>query len=301
LSIKASQPAPHDKRSHLKAVGLLFAAAILWSFGGVLIKGILWNPMAIAGTRSLLTLPLLVGFVCWRGYAWRWSWSYLLGGMAYSAAVILFVVSNKLTTAANAIMLQYTAPIYVALLSAWILKERATRRDWITIIMAVAGIALFFFDRMSAGALLGNILALLAGLAFAVLTLTLRSQKDASPIGSIIVGNLLTGLICLPFMFQSAPPASSWILLVLLGVFQLGLSYLCFAVAMKRATAIEGITIPIIEPVLNPVWAFLILGERPGFWAIPGGMLVVAAVLFRSISSVRGNTAKNESLQGGCS
>jgi drug/metabolite transporter (DMT)-like permease len=299
LSIKESPPVPHDKRSHLTAVGLLFAAAILWSFGGVLVKGISWNPMAIAGTRSLLALPLLIGFACWRGYAWRWSWSYLLGGMAYSAAVTLFVISNKLTTAANAIMLQYTAPVYVALLSAWILKERATRRDWLTILMAFAGIALFFFDRMSAGALLGNILALLAGLAFAVLTLAMRSQKDASPVGSIIVGNLLTGLICLPFMFQSAPPASNWILLVVLGVFQLGLSYLCFASAMKRATAIEGITIPIIEPVLNPLWAFLILGERPGFWAIPGGILVVAAVLFRAISSVRGNAAKDKTSQGG--
>jgi drug/metabolite transporter (DMT)-like permease len=264
-----------------KAIVFLTLSAILWSFGGLFIKLVSWNPMAIAGLRSFIAVLVLLAYV--RHPRFTWSFPQMGGAIAYAVTVTLFVLATRLTTAANAILLQYTAPIYVALLGAWFLGERAEWFDWIIILILIGGIALFFLDHLTVGNLLGNGFAILSGISFACLVLFLRKQKNESPIGSIILGNLLTGLVGLPFMFDSMPGALSWAGLLFLGVVQLGLSYVLYSEAIKHSTALEAILIPGIEPILNPIWVFLILGEVPGKWALVGGAIVFVSVTTRSV------------------
>jgi drug/metabolite transporter (DMT)-like permease len=176
-----------------------------------------------------------------------WSTTQIGGALAYAGTVILFVTANKLTTAANAILLQYTAPVYTALLGAWILKEKTTKLDWLTIAIVLGGMSLFFLDKLSVGNISGNFCAMISGVAFAFTAVLLRKQKDGSPLESIILGNILTAVIGLPFMLQSMPSPSSWLGLIILGIFQLGISYILYALAIKHVTALEAILIPIIN------------------------------------------------------
>jgi drug/metabolite transporter (DMT)-like permease len=268
-----------DKRT--QAVFLLMATAVLWSLGGLLIKWVSLSPSAVAGYRSAIALPVLL--IYFKRRALNFSTAQLIGGVSYAATVILFVHATKLTTAGNAIMLQYTAPVYVALFSGWLLNEKIRWFDWAAIAVVLCGMSMFFMDQLSSGEMTGNILAILSGVSFASLILSMRKQKDASPAGSAILGNLLTALICLPWMVQSLPGEADWIVLMLLGVFQLGLSYICYAVAIKKVTAMEGILIPMLEPILNPLWAFIFLGERLGLWALIGGFVVILSILFRNV------------------
>lgn len=281
-----------DKRS--QAIFLLSATAILWSLGGVLIKWVSLPPLAVAGFRSAIALPVLL--IAFRTQTVNFSVAQLIGGVSYAATVTLFVYATKLTTAGNAILLQYTAPVYVALFSGWLLNEKIRWFDWVAIAAVLCGMSLFFLDELSAGGLTGNILAVISGFTFASLVLFMRKQKEASPIGSIIIGNLLTALICLPWMVKSLPNGTDWIGLLLLGVFQLGLSYVCYAVAIKKVTAMEAILIPVFEPILNPVWACFFVGERIGPWALWGGVLVILSILFRGfMSSARNGSVKPSS------
>ncbi|MDQ6625792.1 MAG: DMT family transporter, partial [Verrucomicrobiota bacterium] len=198
------------------------------------------------------------------------------------------VFATRMTTAANAIFLQYTAPIYVALIGRWYLGERALRIDWLVIAVALGGIALFFVDRLTVSGFRGNIVALGSGLAFASVALFLRKEKGGSPVTSIILGNVLVAVVGLPFMLQSPlGPGGGWRLL-LLGAVQLGLPYVLYSIAIKQVTALEATLIPLLEPVLNPLWVMLTIGERPGPWAIVGAMLVLGAVLLRGALMIRG-------------
>lgn len=276
---------------HRKSVLLLVATAILWSLGGVLIKWVNLNALAIAGMRSLIAFIFIM--IAFRPKL-RFSAIKLTGGFVYAAVVILFVSANKLTTAANAILLQYTAPVYVALLGYWFLKEKITKTDWISISLVLLGMVLFFLDKLTPGDMLGNFIAILSGVAFAWLVLLLRKQKDESPLDSVIWGNLITALVCSPFIFGSSIDTKSWIGLLLLGIVQLGLSYVLYAYAVRHVTAIEAILIPVIEPILNPIWVLIFLGETPGFWAIIGGIIVIASLTYRSTMQIwkrRGITA----------
>lgn len=274
-----------------RAILLLIAAAVLWSSAGVLIKGVSLPALSVAGFRSAIALPVLLLFFGRR--AVNFSAAQILGGVCYAATVTLFVSATKLTTSGNAILLQYTAPLYVALLSGWILHERTRWFDWAAIAAVLCGMSLFFLDRLSAGGLMGNILAVCSGFAFACLIIALRKQKDASPAGSAILGNLLTVLICLPWMVQSPPGGMDWIGLLLLGVFQIGLSYVCYSTAIRNVTAMEAILIPVLEPILNPLWALLWMGERIGPWALLGGFVVILSVLFRSFMDYLRTSRKN--------
>ncbi len=268
-----------------QAVLLLVAAGVLWSLAGVLIKWVSLPALAVAGFRSAIALPVLLVF--FGRQAVNFSASQLIGGVCYAATVTLFVLATKLTTSGNAILLQYTAPLYVALLSGWLLDERTRWFDWAAIAAVLCGMSLFFIDRLSTDGLTGNILAVASGFAFASLIIAMRRQKGGSPAGSAILGNLLTVLICLPWMVQTQPGGEDWIGLALLGVFQLGLSYACYVVAIKNVTAMEGILIPFLEPILNPLWTLLFMGERIGPWALLGGVVVIFSIIFRAVMDYR--------------
>lgn len=201
--------------------------------------------------------------------------------MVYTTTVILFVVATKLTTAANAILLQYTAPVYAALFGAWFLGERVAWLDWVIIAAVLGGMALFFLDCLTPGGLWGNICAIASGVSYAGLVTFLRKQKSGSPLESILIGNLLTALVGLPFMLQGPPGSASWVGLIFLGVFQLGLSYVLYSAAIKYITALEAILVAVVEPILNPLWVFLVIGEAPGRWALLGGTVVLIAMTVR--------------------
>ena len=279
--LRPATAAPEPATVHRRAVLMLLAAAILWSSGGLLIKWIEWNPVAIAGMRSLIGAAM-IGAVFRRELRFDWSFELIGGAVAYAGTVVLFVVANKMTTAANTVLLQYTAPVYVILFSPWFLGERASRRDWLILLVMMSGMVLFFLDKLTLSGYWGNIIALVDGFCFAWMTLFMRRQKDGSALSSLLLGNLLAGAIGLPFMFQSMPDLSGWIGLSLLGMLQLGVPYILFALALRHVRAVEGILIPMIEPVLNPVWVFLLLGETPGMWAVVGGAIILGAVVFRA-------------------
>jgi drug/metabolite transporter (DMT)-like permease len=197
--------------------------------------------------------------------------------------VTLFVLAMKWTTAANAILLQYTAPVYVAVVGPWLLGERASPRDWLAIGITFVGMSLFFMDNLTVTGFRGNIVALVSGVFFAGLILSMRYQKAGSPLETGLLGNMFVATLAVPTLALSPPPAESWIPLILLGVFQLGLAHLLYATALRSVEAIEAAIIPMIEPILSPLWVFLALGERPGPWALIGGGLVLGTVFVRGL------------------
>jgi len=264
-----------------KALLLLVATATLWSLGGLLIKSVNANPLAIAGTRSAIATVVLL--LVLRKPKFTWSFAQIGAALAYAATTILFVTATKTTTAANAIFLQSTAPIYVTLLSAWLLKERIKLLDWITVFIVMGGMVLFFLDNLSTTGILGNVVAATSGISFAFFTIFMRMQKEGSPLESILLGNLLTATIGLPFLSRSVPNASGWACLMILGVVQLGIPYILYSKAIKHVTALEAILISVIEPLLNPIWVFLMLGEVPGPLALIGGPIVLVAITVRCV------------------
>lgn len=264
---------------------LLLLTALFWSLGGVLIKSIDWNPVAIAGSRSLIAVCLIA--VLRPSVLSRLSWTSFFGGVAYTLTVVLFVVSTKLTTAANAIFLQYTAPIYIALLSPWLLREQVRRSDWILIGIAFGGIALFFCDRLSLEGTWGVIAALASGFSYAWLTVLMRREKSASPEATVFIGNLMTVLVAAPAMWPPVNLGHNWPWLIALGVVQLTIPYLLYARAIRRVRALDASLISMIEPILNPIWVMLAVGEHPTQWSIAGGGIVLGTSLLRSIMASR--------------
>lgn len=268
------------KTPRAKAILFLVIASVLWSTGGMLIKLVDWNPVAIAGTRSGIAALVMLAFI--KKPKFTKSKTQIAGAAFYMMMVIIFVTANKLTTAANAILLQYTAPIWVAVLGTWVLKEKTLRVDWLAIFAVMSGMVLFFIGDLGGGALVGNLLSIVSGLFLALTVIFLRLQKDGSQIEMTLLGNIMTFLVSIPFILQSAPDLKSILGILLLGVFQLGISYILFSLAVQHVSALEAILIPVIEPILNPVWVFLATGERPGALALLGGLIVVLAVTLRS-------------------
>lgn len=267
--------------SAAKARYQMMAAALLWSLGGVLIKLVDWNPLAIAGMRSLIAAVVIFLFL--KKPVFTWSKTQLGAAGAYACVMIFFVTSTRLTTAANAALLQFTSPIYIGLFSFFVLKEKVTRVDWIAILLVMLGMGLFFLDDLSFSHFWGNMIGVFTGISFAVMVLLLRKQKDASPMESVLLGNVIAGVITLPFMFQSMPSPQSWVGLILLGTIQLGLAYLFYATAVKHLSAMESALIPVIEPLFNPLWVVLIVGETPGMWTMIGGIFVLVGVTGRYV------------------
>lgn len=265
------------KNNRQKAIVYLVLAALLWSTGGLFIKLIPLHPLAIAGARSLIaSIVLVVSFRPKKLTLPKDSW---IAALFYALMVIFFVSATKLTTATNAIILQYTAPVFVALLGWFIVKEKASREDWISIIAVFCGLTLFFSEGLSLGNFLGNIFGILSGLSFAFFALFMRKQKDGSPYISVIAGNILTFLFGMPFYFDQLPNIYGFLSLLFLGVFQLGLSYVLYSIAIKHISALETTLITMIEPLLNPVWVFLLVGEVPSLLSLIGGIIILSSIV----------------------
>jgi drug/metabolite transporter (DMT)-like permease len=276
-------------RDHERALALLALCGVLWSTAGVLIKLVDWNVAAIWSARSAICALAL--WALRRPSLVRISAAEWRAACALAATTGLFILANKLTTAANAILIQYSAPIWVALLGSWLLGERASRLDWLTIGAVLGGITLFFFEQLTFDHVAGNLVALAAGVAFACNAMAFRKVAitpgqagPSDPLRPMFLGNLIGAGLGAPFMLMAAPPGvTGWSALVALGVLQQAAAYLAYAWAIRHAKALESMLIPVIEPILSPVWVAIAFGERPGPWALAGGAIVVGAVTARAL------------------
>ena len=201
----------------------------------------------------------------------------------YAAILILFVIATKMTSAANAIFLQYTAPIYVLFLEPLINKTKYQLINIVTIIFCFSGMILFFIGELSPGHMDGNLIALLSGIAFAAFLIGMRKNRPEFQFSSIFYGNVLITLICFPSLFSiEYITIPDFGMIAFLGIFQIGIAYAIFSYGLKRVYAIEASLISMIEPVLNPVWVFIGYGEVPAFLAIVGGIIIVSAISVRA-------------------
>jgi drug/metabolite transporter (DMT)-like permease len=262
----------------------ILAAAALWSTAGAAIKLTGLNAWQISGGRSLVAAAAVAAMV--PASRVRPRPRVLAVALSNSLTVILFVLATKLTTAANAIFLQETAPLWVLLLAPLLLAERPSRGELLSIPVYVLGLALFFVDDLTAGQTAGKLCALASGFAFALTIVGLRHLREEGP-GALLWGSVIAAAVTLP-LWSSGPAAtpSDLGLLVFLGVFQLALAYVCFARGLSGVTAVEASLLMLLEPILNPLWTWLLVGERPGPWAITGGAIVLAATAWRTVVPV---------------
>jgi drug/metabolite transporter (DMT)-like permease len=292
-------PTPRQS-SRTVAIAMMLGAALLWSAGGVIIKTASVSPMALAGWRSLFALPVLGLAACLRAQeepqsatqALRSSWM----GMAvasYVLMVVTFVVATRRTTAANAVFIQYTSIAHVAILSWPVLRERIGWREGVACAGVLAGLVMFFGDRLAIAsdrAQSGNVLAFVSSLGAAAVVLAIRrglrtpsggtSTSAMFPAITFAAGNVLTLVVCGPWMLASVPrDAQTWALLAAMGTLQVGVSYLLYTVAVSRLTALESSIASTLDPILNPVWVLLATGERPSRLALIGGVFVIGSVV----------------------
>ena len=281
-------PAGRDGSARLAVL----AAAVLFSTGGAAIKASSLSGWQVAFLRSCVAAVALALF-CPRSLR-AGGWRAAAGGAAYSVVILLFVLANKLTTAANAIFLQSASPFYLLLLAPWLLKERVRGRDVALILVMAAGMGLCLAGSPPAAATapnpaLGNALGAAAAVAWAVTLIGLRSlaggqDSGDKALGMVVWGNIIAGLVAAPFAFPvGAMPARDWLVIGYLGVFQIALAYVCLTAGMRRVPALEASLLLLVEPVLNPVWAWLAHGEDPGAWSIAGGALILAAAAVQTL------------------
>jgi drug/metabolite transporter, DME family len=268
-----------------KGILYIVLAALLWSTGGIGIKGVIDPALKVTFYRSLFAAVTL--FILFRRDVWgfgRWkSGSFLFAIFSYGACLTSFVIATKWTTAANAIFLQYAGVIWVLLFAPLVLGERMKRRDAIAIAIAFAGMLLFFVGKFEARGMAGNALALGSSVFFAALILSLRKGHDDSR-AAITWGNVFIALALLPVVGGDlALTPASGVALLFLGVFQIGLAYAAFVKGLRYVTATQASLTGMIEPVANPVWVFLFLGERPAPWAVLGGAIVLGAIAWHTL------------------
>ncbi len=281
-----------------RGVALVATAALLWSSSGLFIKILPLGALQIACLRSAVAALVLVGAVAWRGRlsalrldALGWACA-----AAYAGVLVFFVAATKLTTAANAIFLQYAAPIYLVFLEPRVFNRRIHPRDLVAVGLTLAGMSLFFVGRLQAGGLAGNLLGVASGVCLALFTLALKlmgtRNPDRDPVGAIALGNLLVALLCAPLALPGLRPTlGQGAILLYLGAFQIGLAYLLFNAGMRRLSATVAVVTGTLEAIFNPIWVFLGIGERPSGWAIAGGLIVLGVIGWYALAGGRQEAA----------
>ncbi len=263
-----------------RAILEMLLCAALWSIAGIFIKLIPWNSIVIAGLRSLIAGLVMFVYMRARGIGFTADRRSLAGGAALCLTLTCFVAANKLTTAANSIVLQFTAPMFIVVFSALFLKKRFSRADVLAVVLTMAGISLFFFDQLTPGHLAGNCVAIFAGMAFACYYMSLEGASESQRMSAILIAHGLTFLVGLPFTFVYPPELSAAPVtcILVLGVLQLGIPYVLLGRASGACPPLACSLLGAVEPLLNPVWVFIFDGEAPGLWALIGGVVVVATI-----------------------
>jgi drug/metabolite transporter (DMT)-like permease len=272
------------RTGQLQALG----AALLFSTGGAAIKVAAFSGMQVSCLRAGIAAVTLL--VWWRREL-TWSWAAVGIGVAYAATLTLFVNATKLTTAANAIFLQDTAPLYIVALGPLLIRERVRNRDLFYLAVVGSGLALCFVGRpnptvTAPDPATGNLLAVLCSITWALTLVGLRwAQRAGREIGptAVVTGNVMAFLVGLPFLSPlPVAPLGEWATLAYLGVFQIGVAYVLLTSAMTQLPALEASLLLLLEPVLNPVWAWLVRGENPGVWVWTGGAVIILATAVKA-------------------
>ncbi len=288
-----------NRSAKSSALFFVLAAALLWSTGGLFIKWTTLSGLELSFGRSLFAAITVALFTRHEGFGLNRLTA--VTSVLYAALLLLFVLATKQTTAANAIFLQYTAPVYLLILEPLVYKEKFRSRDLITVLVCLAGMTLFFVGKLRPQDVTGNLLALASGLCFALYVLLLRHAKarTVNRASSVIYGSLLLVIFAAPAGLAAIPRLTRHDVLVVLylGVVQIGLAYTLFTVAMARGVrSLDAGIIGYIEPVLNPIWVFLVLGEKPSGWALLGGVIIIVAVVSHMLLDARETRARKIAL-----
>jgi len=272
--------------------GAILLAAVLMSTTGLSIKLLDWHPLVITCARSFFAaLSLVVIRLIFPPpkEAKNEPFPLWTAAILFSLTMITFIIANKLTTSANAILLQYGAPVWAALLGWRLVREKPYWEHWGALVLVIVGLVLFFRDSLGSGAFAGNILAIISGVLFGANSVFLRMMKKGNPSDSFLLGHAITAVVAMPFFFLYPPTLSffSSANIFYMGAIQMGLVSLLFSYGIKRVRAIQTMLIASAEPILNPVWVFLVTGERPSPGALAGGIIIIFAVVSSSLIGSR--------------
>ena len=269
------------------SVLLVFLASVCFSTGGLFIKLIPWNALALNGARNLIGAAVIGIYLLIRKHRIVLSRQVFIGAASMIGVTTLFAISNKLTTAANAIVLQFTAPVFVILLMAVIYHNRPKRRDILTCAAVLAGVVLFFIDGIRAGNWLGNLTAVLSGICYAGVFM-MNTGKQADALSSSFLGQLAAGVILTPLCAAETDFSRATMAAVLaLGVIQVGGAYILFSEGIKKTPAVTASLITGMEPIMNPLWVALFYGERISPMAAVGAVIVVGAIVIYNVMNAR--------------
>jgi len=273
-------------------------ASILWSFGGLFLKFIPWNAMSIIGLRAFLAA--IVFAIYRKGIKVKLTRGNILAAIFLAATTVLFVFANQMTTAAAAVLLQFTSPIFILIIEFVLYRKKPKPSDALAVLFTVLGILLFFADQLDSGHLLGNIIALISGVTFAFVFVC-NNRPDTDPEQSVMLGFLINTVIWTPFVFFdnsiTADPIA-WGSVILMGIIQVGLAYVFFSVSIKRTSALLASLMVAIEPVLNPVWVALATPEKPGRYALLGGIVIILTIVGYNVWIARRDAPKAKADSG---
>ncbi len=263
-----------------KGMLAMLVCAMLWSIAGIFIKLLPWNAFVIAGMRSAVAALVVAGYMMLKRIPLEINRRTLTVAAFLAATYSMFVLSNKLTTAANAIVLQYCAPVFVLLYSAFVRHQKFRLADYLVVLFTFLGVAVCFLTQLGGGGTIGNAVAILTGVAFAGIFIFSEGIRPETRINGILQGQLITALIGLPVMLWSPPEftVQTTASILILGVFQLGIPFVLYAYALERAKPLLCSLLAVLEPLFNPIWVMLFYGETPSLLALVGGLIVVGSI-----------------------
>ncbi len=275
-------------RESRKSVLLVFLASVCFSTGGLFIKLTPWSGLAINGARNLIGSGVIGIYLLITKHRLVFSRQVFIGALSMIGVTTLFAVANKLTTAANTIVLQFTAPVFVILLMALIYHQKPGKAELIVCFLVLLGVVLFFVDGLQAGNLLGNVLAVLSGICYAGVFM-INMGKNADAISSCFLGQLAAGVILTPLCFGETDFSARTIAAVVaLGVIQVGGAYILFSIGIRKTPPVTASLITGMEPILNPLWVAVFYGERISALATVGAVIVVCSVVGYNLFLARG-------------
>ncbi|MCQ2557784.1 MAG: DMT family transporter [Oscillospiraceae bacterium] len=274
-----------------KKIGILemLLCAALWSIGGLFIKLLPWNGFVVASLRSLVAGLTMFCYIKLKKYHVILNKKTLLTGFFTGLVYLCFTCANKLTTSANAIVLQFMSPVFIVVFSALLYKKAPRKKDIIVILAVLAGLVFFAMDGLKAGHLFGDLVAVLAGLFMALMFILVGESPIQERFSGILLGQLTTFILGLPFVFTTHPVFSGQTILYLmvLGVVQLGIAYCLYVEASKTCPPLACCLLGVVEPLLNPVWVLLFYGEKPGTLALVGCAAIIISVTWWLVSDSR--------------
>jgi len=292
------------EQSRRFAVLQMLLCGLLWSIAGLFIKKIDCHPMVIAGGRAAFACLVVRLFLLFRGIPVVITRQVVWSGLFWSGSFITFVSANKLTTAANTIVLHYTSPIFILLIMRLLYKQPIRLADGVTVATTLFGISLFFVGELALGGLFGNLLALCSGVFMAASFIAIRQSAGSERMCGVLLGHAITAAIGLPFVFftENHITGEAVGFLLILGVVQSGLPYILLSNAVEHCSPLVCSLLSAVEPLFSPVWVALFLGERPGSMAIVGGVVVITSILANMICShraqIRGQEPKDREAAG---